>query len=206
LLVISTPEMARRQPEIRREQILAAATRLFALHGYQATNIADIAADLKLGHGTFYRYFRNKRDIFEQALHDVTVRIGTLAMGETPASTLEEYEAKVRRVSMRVFRYFQQDEAAARILFYESLGVDRDMTQKIERTVDFLAQFTQADLKHGKDMGYLPQELDEARTGHLLNALTFEGIRRCLGKGEDEAERWLDAAVRLVFRGIVGEP
>ena len=194
--------MARKQPEIRREEILAAATRLFAARGYHATSIADIAAELKLGHGTFYRYFKNKRDIFEQALQDVTVRISALAMGESAAASLEEYEAKIRRITMRIFRYFQQDEAAARLLFFESLGVDRDMTLKIERSFGLLAQFTQADLEHGKALGYLPQELDAETTGYLLNAMTFEGIRRCVGKREEDAQRWLDAAVRLVFSGI----
>lgn len=195
--------MTRKQPEIRRDQILAAATKIFAKRGYQATNIADIAAELKLGHGTFYRYFKNKRDIFEQVLHEATVRIGALGMGEERADTAEEYEAKIRRVSMRVLRYFQQNEAAARLLFYESLGVDREMTAKIEAALDLLAQLTEADLRHGKAKGYLPRDLDEKTTSHLLNALTFEGIRRCLGKNEKEAERWLAAAVRLVFHGIM---
>jgi AcrR family transcriptional regulator len=194
--------MTRKQPELRREQILAEATRLFAQRGYHATNIADIATALRLGHGTFYRYFKNKRDIFEQALHDVTIRIAALAMGETPSASLDEYEAKIRRVTMRIFRYLQQDEAAARLVFFESLGVDNEMRAKIERAFDHLAQFTQADLEHGKKLGYLPAELDTKTTAFLMNALTFEGVRRNLGQGEAEAQRWLDAAVRLVFQGI----
>lgn len=192
--------MTRKQPELRREQILAEATRLFAVRGYHATNIADIATALKLGHGTFYRYFRSKRDIFEQALHDVTVRIAALAMGEAPAATLAEYEAKVRRVTLRIFRYLQQDEAAARLVFFESFGVDNEMRAKIERAFDHLAQFTAADLEHGQKQGYLPADLDVTTTAYLMNAMTFEGIRRNLGKSD--AERWLEAAVRLVFQGI----
>lgn len=194
--------MTRKQPELRREQILAEATRLFAKNGYHATNIADIATALKLGHGTFYRYFRNKRDIFEQALHDVTIRIAALAIGEAPASTVDEYRDKVRRVTMRVFRFLQQDQAAARLVFFESLGVDQEIRAKIERAFDHLAQFTEQDLIHGKQLGYLRADLDTHTTAYLLNAMTFEGVRRNLGKGEAEAERWMDAAIRLVFQGI----
>jgi AcrR family transcriptional regulator len=194
--------MTRKQPELRREQILAEATRLFAVRGYHATNIADIAAALKLGHGTFYRYFKNKRDIFEQALHDVTIRISALAMGEAPAASLAEYEAKIRRVTQRILRYLQQDEAAARLVFFESIGVDDEMRAKIERAFDHLAQFTAMDLDHGKKLGYLPATLDVQTTAYLMNALTFEGVRRNLGKGEADSERWLEAAIRLVFQGI----
>lgn len=195
--------MTRKQPEIRREQILAAAGRLFAQRGYQATNIADIAAEVKLGHGTFYRYFKNKRDIFDQVLHEVLVRISTLAAGEELPNTLEEYRSKIERVNMRIFRYFQQDESAAPLLFYESLGVDREMTLRIERGFEMLAKWTEADLRHGKEKKFFPRDLDIERTSFLLNAMTFEGIRRCHRKGEAEAAKWLAAAVRLVFSGIV---
>src|SRR5581483_1391867 len=46
----------RRKAELRREIIDAAFT-CFAENGYHATGIADIAARLGIGHGTFYRYF-----------------------------------------------------------------------------------------------------------------------------------------------------
>ena len=55
----------------RRRDILDAARTLFASKGYQATNIADVADRLKMGHGTFYRYFKNKRDIFSHVIDEI---------------------------------------------------------------------------------------------------------------------------------------
>jgi AcrR family transcriptional regulator len=196
--------MTKKQPELRRDQILASAKRVFAERGYQATNIADIAADTKLAHGTFYRYFKNKRDIFEQVLHEVVVHVAALSEGEEAPSTREAYEQKSRRVGMRIFRYFQRDETAARLLFYESLGVDGPMRRKVERAFELFAAGTEADLAHGKAVGFLSKDLDEKRTSYLVNALTFESIRRCLGAADPdrEAAQWLEAAVRVVFHGI----
>jgi AcrR family transcriptional regulator len=48
----------------RREQILEAAVRLFAEHGYAGADTQRLADDLQVGKGTLYRYFRSKRELF----------------------------------------------------------------------------------------------------------------------------------------------
>ena len=55
--------MSRREIE-RREQILDAATKLFAELGYADTDTQLIADRLRVGKGTLYRYFPSKRDLF----------------------------------------------------------------------------------------------------------------------------------------------
>ena len=54
---------------------------------------ADIAAELGIGHGTFYRYFRNKHDIAAHVLDRVVERVAAGALEEDPeaSDTLEEY-------------------------------------------------------------------------------------------------------------------
>ena len=53
----------RKKAELRRE-IIDASFECFAQRGYHATGIADIATTLGIGHGTFYRYFETKEDVF----------------------------------------------------------------------------------------------------------------------------------------------
>ena len=48
---------------IRTKEILDAAYKVFSEKGYHDAGIADIAAELQIGHGTIYRYFKNKADI-----------------------------------------------------------------------------------------------------------------------------------------------
>ena len=48
----------------RREEILEAATRLFAELGYDQTDTQRLADDLGVGKGTLYRYFPSKRELF----------------------------------------------------------------------------------------------------------------------------------------------
>lgn len=48
----------------RREEILAAATQLFAQHGYSDAVTQALVEKLQVGKGTLYRYFPSKRELF----------------------------------------------------------------------------------------------------------------------------------------------
>lgn len=48
----------------RREQILKAALKVFALRGFAATKVSDIAKEAHLSHGLVYHYFASKEEIF----------------------------------------------------------------------------------------------------------------------------------------------
>src|SRR5947208_516588 len=50
--------------ELRREKILAAATRIFARLGYPGTDLQVVADRLGVGKGTVYRYFPSKEALF----------------------------------------------------------------------------------------------------------------------------------------------
>lgn len=52
----------------RRDQILRAATRVFARRGYPGTDLQDVADAMRVGKGTLYRYFPSKRELFQGAV------------------------------------------------------------------------------------------------------------------------------------------
>lgn len=51
------------------ERILLAALHRFALHGYEATSIRDIAGDLGLNSATLYSHFANKEAVLAELVH-----------------------------------------------------------------------------------------------------------------------------------------
>src|SRR5580765_7467712 len=59
--------------ERRREEILDVAAQVFAEQGYSNTDTDELAARLKVGKGTLYRYFPSKRELFLAAA-DRTMR------------------------------------------------------------------------------------------------------------------------------------
>src|SRR5437773_3128535 len=59
----------------RTRQILDAAARLFAEHGYADTDTQLLADELGVGKGTLYRYFPSKQDLFLAAVDRVMQRM-----------------------------------------------------------------------------------------------------------------------------------
>ncbi|WP_410575464.1 TetR/AcrR family transcriptional regulator [Amycolatopsis sp. cmx-4-61] len=69
-----TPDSLIQRKQLRAQQrIIDAADELFALHGYDAVSVSDIAARAEVGRTTFFRYFGDKTEVVfakEQALLD----------------------------------------------------------------------------------------------------------------------------------------
>jgi AcrR family transcriptional regulator len=57
-------------PEIRRQEILDTAMRVFYEKGYEATSMADIAKELNVVQGLCYRYFPSKQELFKIAMEE----------------------------------------------------------------------------------------------------------------------------------------
>jgi AcrR family transcriptional regulator len=55
-------------PEVRKQEILDTAMRLFYENGYEATSMADIARELHVVQGLCYRYFPSKQGLFDAAM------------------------------------------------------------------------------------------------------------------------------------------
>ena len=64
-----------KEPEIRKNEILDAAEKLFANKGYGSATINDILGMVNIAKGTFYYYFKSKEDVLD-ALVERRIRIG----------------------------------------------------------------------------------------------------------------------------------
>src|SRR5262244_2793823 len=61
--------------DARRAQILDVAKGVFAGRGYHDANVADICKAARIGRGTLYLYFDNKRDVLLALMEDLAARI-----------------------------------------------------------------------------------------------------------------------------------
>jgi AcrR family transcriptional regulator len=189
--------------QLRRDEILDAAERVFAEKGYHESGIADIAADLGIGHGTFYRYFKNKHDIAATVLERVVERIAAPALAEDPeaSNTLEEYREQTTRIVTHMFDLLDDHPAVMRFFHQQSVSVD---PARLAAAHDAYAAFTERFLRNGVDKGFLRADLDTEVTAQALIGIIFEGTRRALSAPQprEVRERWIDAGVSLMFDGV----
>lgn len=57
-----------KEPEIRKQELIETALKLFLKKGYEKTSIRDILREVKGSPGMFYYYFSSKEEIFEEAI------------------------------------------------------------------------------------------------------------------------------------------
>ncbi len=84
---------------LRRQEILAAAIKLFGRKGFDATRAEDIAVTAKIAKGTIYLYFKSKEEIYSAAV----------------AQAIQALQAEISRRSAGVCGFREKLSAAIRI-------------------------------------------------------------------------------------------
>ena len=77
LLNVEAPEEAGAEAysEIKKDQIIDAGIILFSKYGFESTKISDLADALGVAKGTFYHYFKSKRDLILECIDRLTMVI-----------------------------------------------------------------------------------------------------------------------------------
>lgn len=57
-----------KEPEVRKQEILDTAIKVFVDKGYDKTSISDIAKAMNISQGLCYRYFKSKEEIYDAAI------------------------------------------------------------------------------------------------------------------------------------------
>ncbi|WP_084497145.1 TetR/AcrR family transcriptional regulator [Nocardia amamiensis] len=205
-LVTKPPTRAERRKAELRQEIIDTAFVCFAEKGYHATGIADIAGQLGIGHGTFYRYFSNKRDIIDHVIDDLSARIiAALGTENAPdaASTLDEYRAQIDRIGVALTEILLADRRVAQLLLFHATGIDDELTQRLYGLLDTADALTAGYLDHGVELGYLRADLDTVNTARAVTGMLIAGIVYSL-REPDEASitRLNDAIRRLLVDGV----
>ncbi|MFD3593626.1 TetR/AcrR family transcriptional regulator [Nocardia sp. NPDC058640] len=190
-----------RKAELRRE-IIDTAFDCFAEKGYHATGIADIATRLGIGHGTFYRYFANKRDIIDHVIDEVSGRVfGSLDQGMEPesAATLDEYAALIDRISDSLNRVLLDDPRTAQLLLFHATGIDDELTDRIYGLLDATEILMARYLEHGVRVGYLRADVDTASTAKAALGMIVAGVVTGMRTPDPAAMAVYSHAVRRLF-------
>lgn len=138
----------------RRRQLLDAAIAVFGRRGYHRTQVSDIIRQADVARGTFYLYFKAKREIFDQIMTELFERVRrevkTLpkeAVGEIPAQLYGNIE--------RITRLLTENPLLTKILFNESVGLDGDLDRRLQKFYDQLLDLIRRGLSQGQEMGFI---------------------------------------------------
>lgn len=175
---MARPEVTEQQKRVKREAILAAARDVFAEKGFHAAGIADIATRLDVGHGTIYRYFQNKLDIF-LTLHDaISADFLRIARGTRPeqATNVDEYVAEMQRFYSEFGGIFLREISHLRI-FFDEVHADPEIRKRFEASQTEFQLATERFLNIGREKGFIRPDLHVPSMARILNAMILDAMR-----------------------------
>ncbi len=115
----------------RREEILEAATQLFATQGYAETDTQQLADKLGVGKGTLYRYFPSKRELFLAAADRGMRKL--CASIDASVEPIEDPPERIAQVVRSYLTFFAEHPQLCELLIHErALFKDRKKPTYIE--------------------------------------------------------------------------
>lgn len=135
--------------QARRAQVLRHAKRIFARKGYHRTNISEIIARAGIARGTFYIYFANKRELFEQLLDQVlselSARVQRIRLGSDQPSPADQLRDNLRRV----VEFVIAERDLIDILLTHAMGFDKELDARVENFYSLVVRLIQRSLDLG---------------------------------------------------------
>ena len=175
----------------RREQILGAATRVFARVGYRCADLQDVADDVKVGKGTLYRYFPTKEALFTAAVDRVMV--GMRATIDQAIAGVEDELAVVRGAVRAYLSYFDAHPEFVELLIQERAEFrDRKRSTYFvhrEANVGRWREFYRKLIEAGTMRQIPPERITDVMSHAIYGAMFtnyFSGTRKPLAAQADE--------------------
>lgn len=97
----------------RRQQIVEAASKSFALFGYKATTMEQVAKLANVGKGTIYTFFTNKEELFDEIVKDMIDQLRDLA--EKSIDPHETFTVNLHRFLFAALEFRRQQEFMIRL-------------------------------------------------------------------------------------------
>jgi len=192
----------RRDPEDKRERILAAAARFLGEEGYEAMTAARVAAAAGVSEGLIFHHFGSKRGILEALAESFgrgafeTVFASSLQGGALPRTSED--------LLRPLFAYAREHRDLVRAFASLGNGADRELAVGAVRD-RIVARLTDQ-LVRQEDLGRV-RPMDPAIVASLLFSLVLAALSECFVHGDGSREEdWLREVCRCLDLAVRADP
>jgi len=202
-------DRATRARDKRRKQLLDAATRVFAQKGYWSASITDIIRSAGVARGTFYLYFRSKRDVFlaiadkfrtEQKLF--TQQSGP---GQAPL-TPENSRARIRADFLNYLEFYLRNLDAANLILRDASRIDPLAARKRDELQQAFRSYLAKNVARLQEAGIYHCKVSPELAAHFLIGMFEEIAATCLQHArKKDLARLVDQYLEFAFHGLSAE-
>jgi len=151
---------ARRRRRLRKEEIVAEATRLFAERGYEGASMGDLAERVGLRKASLFHHFPSKDLLYATVLEQLMDAVKAAIVGAaTSAGTFEE---RIDAMTDALTTTLGAQPHAARLLIREVMDMGPVMRERLARTINDVLSASLEFAKAGQREGAFAVDVDAA--------------------------------------------
>lgn len=176
------------RPDQRRQQLLEAATWVFARKGYRRAGVSDIIARAGVARGTFYLYFDSKEQVFLAIVENFHARI-TRAIGASDQAVAFDPSRGAPEALQAGFRrwleLFSANRDATTVVLKEASSIDPRFEKGFADLRNAAVDFFAARYRRFQDMGFVRRSIQPELMAHLLIGMFDELLNAFVLKDPD---------------------
>jgi AcrR family transcriptional regulator len=192
----------RMSPDARRAQLLNVALELFAARGYHATSISHIIDKADVARGTFYQYFRSKREIFDSLLDQLFTEVSA-SVAPTAIAAPETMARAIRANIESLCRTLQENLPMGRVLLEQAVGLDESGREQLREFYQRVLDRIESAVTVGQRLGVV-RGGDPTLIAVFLLAMVKESLyQQIIGSRSFSVGRLVDEIFESVQHGML---
>ena len=190
-----------RDPE-KPQQIIDAAIRVFARHGYYNSRVSDIAKEAGVASGTIYLYFKTKDDILVTLFREKMAE--WVAFLREAITHLPDAPAKLRRLVALHLRMLEENPDLAEVVQVELRQGQKFFRGASAHEITAYFALIGSVLEEGMAAGLIRSDLSvKLATKTLFGAMDQVATSWVLGKRRYRLSDTADALADIFLKGVV---
>jgi len=187
----------------RREEIIVAASHIFAKNGFRATDLNQVAESLGVAKGTIYNYFESKTDLF-LACVDLGKSGLMQAHQEAVAGAEDKSLSQIRSAICAYFQFFDQNPQHIELMMQARGEFKDNSLVSCEEHCRSFAPLLDL-LQKGVDRGEIRPLSVKGMHDVLLNMVVGAIFSKHFGQNSRSLSDQTAEILEVVFKGIVQE-
>ena len=195
--------------ELRKDQILDCSKKIFSAQGYYETHVEEIIKEAKVGKGTFYRYFKNKEDLFISLLIKYLYEWEKIASVELSQININNIYDMFKRLIKQSIQFFYDNEDLCNIYLRVGPGLNKIFEPYLVRFEEQMLGYIKDYINEGVKLGFFKPDLNIELAANIVGGAYLRVdyyyfvIKKHRGDASFDIDKLTDEFYEIILHGFM---